>query len=108
MIKATFRYGGEIVEVIVRWNDVLFYNTHSQMTTPISGLKLSKAGVLKEFPELENNPDWKKIAIDNFNKLIRSMKTEMEKIEYIKDELKKYGYVPMFSQREGHRPIKFK
>lgn len=108
MIKATFRYGGEVIEIIIDRNNVLFYDTSSQMTTSIEGLKLSKAGVIKEFPDLKDETNWKEKATKRFKDHIKSFKSEIEKIYYIKEELKKHGYEPMTYQRGGHRPRKFK
>jgi len=108
MIKTTFRSGGDIIEVIIKGNELLFYNTHSQMTTTIEGLKLSKAGVIKEFPDLENDEEWKKKGLERFKEHFKKIKGETKKMLYIKDELKKYGYVPLFYQRAGHRQQKFK
>jgi len=108
MIKSTFRLGGEVVEVIVRGNEVLFYDTSSQITTTIEGLKLSKVGCIKEFPDLENDPNWKKKTIERWKEYIKKMASEMDKITYIKNELKKHGYVPLFYQRAGWRAQKFK
>ncbi|HDK27242.1 MAG TPA: hypothetical protein ENG48_09205 [Candidatus Atribacteria bacterium] len=108
MIKATFRLGGEVIEVIVRGTELLFYDISSQLTSVIEGLRLNKAGVIKEFPDLENNPEWKKIAIQRLKDYIKKLKTEMERIIYVKNELKQHGYEPLYLQRAGFRPQKFK
>lgn len=108
MLKTTYRLGGDIIETIIKGNELLFYDTHSQMTTSIEGLKLSKAGVIKEFPDLENNKNWKKLAIKRLKEYMNKMKTEMEKAIYIKEELKKHGYEPLYFQKAGWRPQKFK
>ncbi|MFW6225586.1 MAG: hypothetical protein ACOC3V_01340 [bacterium] len=107
MIKGTFRFGGDIVEVVVDKNNLLFHDTHSQMTTSLEGLKLSKAGVLKEFPDLKDNKEWKKIAIDRLKNHIKNIESEINKLEYVKKELKKHGYEPLYYQRGGHRPKKW-
>ena len=108
MIQISFRYGGEIVAVIIRGNELLFHNTSSLMTTPIDGLKLNKSGVIKEFPELKDDEEWKKKSIKKFKDHIKSLDGEINKMNYIKEDLKKYGYVPLYFQRAGHRPKKFK
>lgn len=96
------------MQIIIRGNELLFYDTHSQMTTTIEGIRLSKAGVLKEFPDLKDDYDWKKKTIERFKEHIRTLKTEMEKVNYVKDELVKHGYTPLYYQRAGFREKKFK
>lgn len=108
MIKATFRFGGENQEVIVKGNELLFFDIGSGMMTTLEGLKLSKQGVFKEFPDLKNNEEWKKEAIKRLKNKMKEFKTEIEKMNYVKDELIKFGYEPLFYQKAGHRPIKFK
>jgi len=74
------------------------------MTTTLEGLKFSKAGVLIEFPDLKNNKEWKEIAINRLKEHIKSIPIEEHKLNYVKAELIKHGYVPMFKQRAGFRP----
>lgn len=108
MIKITMRLGGDLLEVIVRGNELLFYDTNSQMTTTIEGVRLSKAGVIKEFPDLKDDPEWKKKAIDRFKKHMRKMENEIQKVYYIKKELQKHGYEPLLIQRAGWRAKKLR
>ncbi len=107
MIIAAFELGPDQVEVIVDRYNILFRETASGTTTTIQGLKLSKAGVIKEHPDLEGDDEWKKKAIERLKKHIKKFKTEMQKINYIKDELSKHGYRPLFFQRAGFRPKQF-
>ena len=108
MILGTFRLGGDQTEVVVRGTELLFRSTETQQITSIEGLRLSKAGVLKEFPDLKNNNEWKEVAIERLKKKVKSFKTELERLEYVKGELIKFGYEALFWQRGGHRPQKFK
>jgi len=105
MIKGTFRLGGELIDVVVDRTNVLFSIGNS--ITPISGLKLNKAGVIREHPDLKDDEGWRLKAIKRFNIHIKKYKLEEEKLEYIKDELKKHGYQPLHKQRGGHRPKRF-
>lgn len=107
MIQATFQLGGDQVEVIIDADNTMFRDTSTGTTTTIHGLKLSKAGVIKEHPDLEGDENWKKESINRLKKHIKEMKTENNKINYVKDELIKHGYTPMFKQRAGFRPEKF-
>jgi len=104
---ATFRLGGDIVEVIIDGGNTMFRDTSSGTTTTIHGLKLSKAGVMKEHPDLKEDEDWGKKAIERLKQHIKKFKTEDQKINYIKDELSKHGYTPLFKQKAGFRPKKF-
>lgn len=107
MINSSFMLGGEIVEVIVDSNNIMFRDAGSGTTTTIHGLKLDKAGVIREHPDLKDDDEWKKKAIERLKEHIKKFKTEIQKINYIKDELEKFGYTPLFFQRAGHRPEKF-
>jgi len=108
LIGLIFTLGSEIVEVRVDNNNILFRNNQSNGAfTTIEGLKLNKIGVVKEFPDLKDDENWQKIARDRFKEKIKSMKTEMEKANYIVKDLKKYGYKAKYRQRQGFRPEKF-
>ena len=76
--------------------------------TSIKGIKLDKKGVVKEFPDLEEKDNWRVEAINRLKEHIKKMKTEKERMEYVKEELKKQGYEPLFYQEAGFRPKKFK
>ena len=68
-----------------------------------TGLKLNYSGTIKEFPDLKDNLDWRKIAIERFKKRIREMNNEEEISQYIINDLKKYGYIPKLKQKKGFR-----
>ena len=107
MINATFKLGGELVSVKVENNNLYFFDIGSGLIAPIEGLKLNRNGVIKEHPDLENNPNWKLIAIKRLKKHLKTKKTEMNKILYVKDELIKFGYEPLNYAKAGFRPQKF-
>jgi len=108
MIKGTFSFGGDNQEVIIRGNELIFFDISSGMMTTVEGLRLSKSGSLKEFPELKDDDDWKKKTIERLKEKMKEYNTEKEKMEYIKIELIKQGYKPLFLQQAGFRPQKFK
>ena len=62
MIKGTFEKFGEPINVIVDGNNMFFHDINGMITT-IEGLKLDKVGTLKEFPDLKDKEECKKIAI---------------------------------------------
>ena len=107
VLRGTFKLGGDFIEVIIKGNEVLFYDLATHTLTPVSGLKLSKAGTIKEFPDLAEDKEWKKKAIERLRTHIKSIKTEDKRLDYIKEELIKYGYEPQFKQKAGWRPKKF-
>lgn len=109
MIELMMKFGSEVILVVIRGNSVSFGNTAygGQMST-IEGLKLDKKGVIKEFPELKDNSNWRSEAIIKFKEKIKSMKGEEEVCNYILEDLKKFGYVPWKKKLQGRRvePIK--
>jgi len=107
MIKGTFRIGGDLLDVVINNNNILFTDASGVITT-IEGIRLSKSGIIKENPDLANDDDWKKKGIERFKKYVNKIKGDNNKIEYVKDELQKHGYSPMYKQRGGFRPTKFK
>lgn len=108
MYKGTFKLGGDVVEAIIKEGELLFFDVSSGLITTIQGLKFSKAGVLKEFPDLKNKKEWKLIAIDRLKEHMKKLKTEKAKLYYVKEELEKFGYEALYEQRIGFRPRKFK
>lgn len=106
MIGVIFQFGTEIIEVRVKDNNVFFRTSNSINFGDIDGIKLNKSGVIKEFPDLEDKEDWQKQARDRFKEKIRKMETEQEKIKYIIEDLSKWGYKPLYIQKQGHRPVR--
>jgi hypothetical protein len=106
MIGVIFQFGADVVEVRVKDNNVFFRNTNSPQFGDIDGIKLDKVGVIKEFPDLKDKEDWQKQARDRFKEKIKKMKTEEEQIKYIMEDLIKFGYKPLYIQKQGFRPKK--
>jgi len=108
MIGVIFMFAGEMLEVRVNGNDVIFRSGPNPIWATIEGLQLSKAGVIKEFPDLKDQVNWKEQAIERFKDKIAGFSTEQEKVNYIIEDLKQYGYVPKYTQKGGHRPQRIK
>jgi len=106
MIKGTFRIGGDILDVIIRDNNVLFTDASGVITT-IEGIKLSRSGIIKENPDLKDDEDWRKKGIERFKEHVKKIKGDSKKIDYVKTELQNHGYEPMYKQRNGWRAEKF-
>jgi len=105
MIKLYFGFVGDKILITIKGNDIKFANTaYGAKEARLKDLKLSKAGVEVEFPELKGRDDWREQALKRFEKKIYSLKTEREKVDYIIDDLSKFGYILEQEQREGLRP----
>ena len=108
MIKAQFRLGSELIDVVIKGNELMFCDVGTNQITTIEGLRFSKAGVLKEHPDLKNNKEYKKIAIERLKEHLKKIAREMDKMIYVKNELIKFGYDVLHYQRAGFRPQRFK
>jgi hypothetical protein len=71
-------------------------------------LKFSKAGILKEYPDLKDNEQWQQIAIERFRDKIKQMDTEKTIMDYVIEDLKKHGYTPLKKMEMGHRSLPIK
>ena len=107
MINATFKLGGEMISVKVEGNNLIFFDNGTGQITTLEGIRFSKPGVIKEFPDLKDDEDWKRKAIDRLKEHMKKKETEWNKMIYIKEELNKFGYESLHYQKAGHRPKKF-
>lgn len=107
MIQGTFKLAQDLVQVVVKGNELLFYDVASGQITTIAGLKFDLNGVIKEFPDLKDDEDWKKKAIERLKEHIKKFETEKEKMYYVKSELEKFGYESLYYQIAGFRPVNF-
>lgn len=107
MIGVIFQLGSEIIEVRVI-GDKCFFKTsnYGGIYAPIDNIKIDRMGAIKEFPDLEDDEKWREKTIERFKEKLRNLKTEMERIKYLIDDLKRFGYKPMYLQRPGFRPEK--
>lgn len=109
MIEIIFSLASEVVLVVIEGNNVRFGSTtYGSQLADISGLKLDYPGVIREFPDLETDPNWKEEAIKRFKEHISSLKTENEKCDYIIKELEAWGYTAKSKRRGGFRPVHLK
>ena len=104
MIGLIFQFGNEFVEVRINGIDITFRNNqYAGAFVPIENLRISKEGCLKEFPDLKDREDWKIETIKRFKEKIKKYNNEEERINYIIEDLKKFGYIPYAKQKAGHR-----
>lgn len=108
MIGVIFQFGSEHIEVRVHNEFVYFRDQSSPAFGSIGNLKLNKSGVIKEFPDLKDDKEWEDKARERFREKIRSLKNETDRMNYIISDLSKFGYVPLYIQRPGHRPVRVK
>ena len=104
MIGLIFTFGTDIIEIRIEGNNILFRNNQSNgMFVTIDNIKLSKFGVLKEHTDLKDNEDWETIARQRFKDKIKSFNTDMERANYITEDLKNFGYKLLYRQKKGFR-----
>ena len=105
MIKLAFELGGENIILRINGNDVRFSNASLGLNEffPIDNIRLSYVGVVREFPDLETNDNWRKVAIGRFKDKIREFKKEDEIVDYIRKELEPHGYKLISKQKDGFR-----
>lgn len=107
MIEVILYFGTDIVMVRIRGHHVTFVNSAmGAVESTIEGLKLSKSGAIKEYPYLKDRDDWKEEAIRRFKEKILELNDEEAIAEYIIMDLKKYGYIPKWKQKQGYRRVK--
>jgi len=104
MIDILFYFGTEIIFVRVNGTSVTFGSSgFGQKMANIDGLKLDKAGVIKEFPDLKDARNWREEGIKRFKEHIKRLGKEDKIYEYVKEDLKKFGYIPFMMQKAGFR-----
>jgi len=110
MIDVIMQFGTDIIMVRVKGNSVSFGSKvgHNPMMATIDGLKLSRSGVIKEFPELADTDNWREEAIAKFKDKIKGLNDENKIVSYVVDDLSKFGYKPLYKQKQGMRIERFK
>jgi hypothetical protein len=87
---------------------VLFINPQTNMMSPIEGLQFSKQGVIREYPDLKDDSEWKQKAIQRFVDKIKSLPSETERVKYLIKEMEDMQYKPLYKIINGFRPEKIK
>lgn len=106
--QIVFQQGSERIAIRIIGDNILFIDLKTNMMSPIEGLSISKAGTIKEHPDLKDDPEWKQKAIERFVAKIKAFKTETEKTNWIIEEMKSMSYIPLYKQRNGFRAEKIK
>ena len=93
-----------IILIKINGNDIRFRDTaHGNYESTIEGIRLDRTGVIKEFPELKDDPNWKVEAIKRFKEKLKSLQTEEAIADYIISDLRKFGYIPKWKYKKGFR-----
>jgi len=109
MIGVIFEFNSNQVEVRVDGTNCWFRTGEfGGALVPIDSLKIDKVGSIKEHQDLKDDKEWKAKTIQRFKVKLKELKTEKERVKYIINDLRKYGYIPTHIQQQGHRPIKIK
>ena len=105
-IGIIFQLASETFEVRIDNGNVMFRTsgTNGAFGT-IDNLQLNYTGVLKEHPDLKDSKEWRVEAIKRFKDKIKTM-TEIQAARYIISDLSKFGYTPLYSQKDGFRVTK--
>ena len=104
MLEIIFYLDNEIILVRINGKKITFASPQfGAKEADIDGLKLDYAGVCREFPDLELAKDWREQSIQRFKSKIALMNSEEEIAEYIINDLRKFGYVPKYKQKQGFR-----
>ena len=107
MIGILFYFGNEVIEIRVEGHNIIFRTRETNsMFAPLDGLRLSKDGCIKEYPDLKDNENWREETLKRFKEKIKEMETEMDIIKYLIKDLGKHGYKAYAIQKAGHRLIK--
>jgi len=111
-MEMVFELAGEIVIVKIQGRNILFSNSATQFNqfVPLEFLKLSKEGILKEFPDLKDKPEaeMRQEAIRRFKEYVKKLGGEKEICDYVRKEFENMGYKLKSIKKEGFREVKFK
>ena len=109
MIDLIFNHANEVVIVRINNRDIRFGNTtFGAKMASIDGLKLDYHGTILEFPDLKDEVDWRKKAIERFKEHVKILDSEDLIAKYIIYELRNKGYTPKLMQKAGHRAVAIK
>jgi hypothetical protein len=105
-IVGTFESPDGVTFVKIDGNNILFMDDRGTATT-LEGLRFDKTGVLKEFPDLKDDEDWRKKSMDRLKEHIKTFESEKDKMEYVREELTKFGNKALYYVQNGFRPKSF-
>ena len=98
-----FEYRGETVELRYTDNNLLVRSSTYGSEFSYIYSSFDKDKVSNEFPELINDDDWRQKAYHKLLEKLNSYNTDDNKIKYLINELKPYGYIATHIIKQGHR-----
>lgn len=101
-MKLIFEKEGTKIEVYINGHNLFFSDGTTQMTT-MEGLKFDYGGVIKEFPDLKDEKNWRIEAVKRFKEKIKVLETEKDVAKYVVNDLQKHQYKLISAQKEGFR-----
>ena len=109
-MELIFEFAGDMVVIKIQGADVTFATSQTNFNqfVPIEAIRLTKEGILKEHPDLKDNPDMRNIAIKRFKEHIKNLGGENKIKDYVIEELENQGYILRTIKKEGFRPVKVK
>jgi hypothetical protein len=104
MIMGYFSQGEQIMEVTINGNGLQFKDiTNNNLMYP----NFTYLNVIKQFPDLKDDKEWQVKAGKRFIEFFHKIEGEMKRLAYIKEELIKQGYSPMYWKKQGFRTKRF-
>ena len=99
-----FDHFGEKILIEINGNDLWFSSTQfGPVKAPIDSLKIDHKGAVREFPDISDREDWRDEAIRRFKLKVKAMQSEDQIARYLIEDLRKYGYIPLYKQKKGWR-----
>jgi len=93
MIDLMFRFGTDVIMVSINKKIVLFGNmAYGNFLIPFEKFQLNKQGVIKEFPYLADEKEWRIKAKENFYAIIDKLGNEEAIADYLIKDLEDDGY----------------
>jgi len=66
-------------------------------------LKIDKEGVVREFPDLEDNKNWREEGLKRLKNHLTTLSNDDKRAEYVIEELSNFGYEAFKKQKQGGR-----
>lgn len=107
-ITSLIEMGGEQYNLRVEGKNLFFIDLATKIFTTIDGMKLNKLGVIKEHPDLKDDPEWQMKAIQRLKAKLKSFNTEKEVMKYVINEMESFGWKGVYYTIDGFRPKKIK
>lgn len=107
MIGIIFSRLDQVVEVRIDGHNLTFRdNSNMNYFVPFENLRLNKDSTITEFPQLKDQEDWRQQAVVLFKQKLKDLGNEDAIMKYVIDDLSKFGFIALYYQKGGGRPIK--